>query len=133
GQVPRLDPRRIGRVRAGQGDAPAAARTQEAGVQGEAVAGQPVAAVVVEHRRDEVELDVGACVRRQRRADEAARLGDVAGPRAAAAAQVVVEGDAQFAGAVVGDPLGGAVQGADVEVVLQVGADPGGVVQHLDP
>src|SRR5690606_16385240 len=52
GQVPRLDPRRIGRVRAGQGDAPAAARTQEAGVQGEAVAGQPVAAVVVEHRRD---------------------------------------------------------------------------------
>src|SRR5690606_21988710 len=56
-----------------------------------------------------------------------------AGAGAAAAAQVVVEGDAQFAGAVVGDPLGGAVQGADVEVVLQVGADPGGVVQHLDP
>ena len=43
-----------------------------------AVALQPVAAVVIEHRRDEVQLDVGALVRREARAQEAAAFGDVA-------------------------------------------------------
>src|SRR3546814_6921902 len=79
-----------------------------------------MAAVVVEHRRYEVELDVGAVVRRQRRAHEAAGLGDVAGAGAAAAAQEVVEGGLQFAGAVVGHAPGRMPQRADVQVILQV-------------
>ena len=36
------------------------------------------------------------------------------------ATQEIVEGGFQFAGAVIGDALGGMLQGADIEVVLQV-------------
>jgi Zn-dependent protease with chaperone function len=54
---------RLGRgVGVGEVQAAAALRPQEAGVHGEAVAGQLVAAVVVELRRHEVELQVGALV-----------------------------------------------------------------------
>ena len=56
---------------------------------GEAVAVQPVATMVVEHRRDEMELNVGPFVRGQRRAHEAAGLGDIAGAGTAAAAAPV--------------------------------------------
>src|SRR5690606_41701737 len=55
--------------------------------------------------------------RSQGRAHEAAGLGDVAGAGAAAPAQEVVEGDLQFAGAVVAQARRAMVQGADVQVI----------------
>ena len=132
GQVVGLDPHRAARVGVAQQDAAAAARAQEAGVHGQAVAGQAVAAVVVEHGRDEVELHVRAVVGGQGRAYEAAGLGDVAGAGAAAATQEVVEGDLQLAGTVVAQARRAVAQGADDQVVLQVGAHPGQVGLHLD-
>src|SRR3546814_11590359 len=89
---------------------------QVAGVQGVAVAGQAVAAVVVDHRGDEMQLDVGAIVGGERRAQECAAFGDVAGARPPAAAQEVVEGQLQFAGTVVASAPCLVLQGAYVEV-----------------
>src|SRR3546814_1076979 len=68
-EVVGLDPRLVGGAVAGERDPAAAARAQVAGVQGVAVAGQAVAAVVVDHRGDEMQLDVGAIVGGERRAD----------------------------------------------------------------
>src|SRR3546814_17244274 len=78
-------------------------------------------------RADEMQLDVGAIVGGERRAQECAAFGDVAGARPPAAAQEVVEGQLQFAGTVVASAPCLVLQGAYVEVVLQVGADPGAV------
>ena len=67
--------RRVGRL---QAQPAAAARMQVAGVQGVAVAGQAMAAVVVELRGHEMELQVAASSSARRLAHEAAGLGDVA-------------------------------------------------------
>jgi hypothetical protein len=99
-------------------------RAQRAGVQGVAVAGQAVAAVVVEQGRDEVHLDVGPVVASRPRDQEAAGLGDVGGAFALVV-QEVAQADAQFAELVVGDRLRAAGQRADVEVILQVAPDLG--------
>src|SRR3546814_20635979 len=61
-EVVGLDPRLVGRAAAGERDPAAAARVQVEGVQGVAVAGQAVAAMVVDHRGDEMQLDVGTNV-----------------------------------------------------------------------
>jgi hypothetical protein len=99
----------------------------------EAVPGQAVAAVVVELRRHEVELQVRPFVPGQRAAQEAARLGDVrrSGPRAR---QQVAQGDAQLAepAEVVSIGTQAAKERADVEVVLQVRADARQVRHHRD-
>src|SRR3546814_20624897 len=69
-------PRLVGGAAAGERDPAAAARAQVAGVQGVAVAGQAVAAGVVDHRGDEMPLDVGAIVGGERRArSEERRVG----------------------------------------------------------
>ena len=90
---------------------------------GVTVTGQPVAAVVVEHRRDEMQLDVGPRIAGQRRAHEGAGFGNVAGAGAAMATQEIIERDAHLAQAVVADRLGAMLQRADVQVILQVAAD----------
>ena len=75
---------RIGRA---QAQAASTARVQVAGVHGVAVAGQAVAAVVVQQRGHEVELQVAAFVLGQLAAHEAAGLGHVGAARAVAMAQ----------------------------------------------
>jgi hypothetical protein len=89
-------------------------------------------AVVVEHRGDEVQLDVGTFVRRERRAQEAAAFGDVAGAGAGAVTQEIVVRDLEVADAIVGDRLRRVAQRADVQVILQVRADAGGIVDDRD-
>src|SRR3546814_1544771 len=79
-----------------------------------------------------MQLDVGAIVGGERRAQDCAAFGDVAGARPPAAAQEVVEGQLQLAGTVVAGAPGLVLQGAYVEVVLQVGADAGAVVHDRD-
>ncbi len=120
------------RIGTGQGDAATAAWMQEAGVQGIAVAGQAMPAVVVEHRRDEVQLDVGAFVGGHWRTDETTGLGEIAGARPATAAQEVVDGGPQLAGAVIAHARHGMAQRADVQVVLQVAADLWLVQPYVD-
>src|SRR3546814_14632739 len=83
---------------------------QVAGVQGVAVAGQAVAAVVVDHRGDEMQLDVGAIVGGERREQECAAFGDVAGARPPAAAQDVVACQLKFAG-----PVGAGAPGPELQ------------------
>ena len=48
------------------------------------------------------------------------------------ATQEIIEGGFQFAGAIVGDALGGMLQGADIQVVLQVPAHVGRIHGHID-
>jgi len=132
-EVVGLDPRLVAGMSAGQRDPAAAARMQVAGMHGVAVAGQAVAAVVVDHRRDEMQLDVGAIVFGQRRAQEGAAFGDVAGAGTASAAQEVVEGQPKLIGAVVAGAPGLVLQGAHVEMVLQVGAHAAARHHGVDP
>ena len=101
-------------------------------MQGVTVAFEAMTTVVVEHRRHEVHLDVGALVGRVARAHERTGLGDVAAAGAAAAAQVIIECDLQLADAVVADRLGAMLQRADVEVILQVLTDLRRVGHHVD-
>ena len=99
-------------------------RTQVAGVQGVTVAGQAVAAMVVEQGRDEMQLDVAALVRGERRAHEAAALRDVRRPWPVAPQQVL-ESNGHVIESVVTYRFRALLQGADVQMVLQVCADAG--------
>ena len=101
-------------------------------MQGVAVTGKAMATVVVDHRGDEVQLDVGALVGGKARAHEAAPLGDVAGAGSAMPAQEIVERGFQLARAVVAHRLARVLQRADVEMVLQVMADARRIGHDLD-
>ena len=106
---------------AGQGDAATLRGCRKQACRAVAIAVEAMTSVVVEQGRNEVKLDVGALVRRQFRSHEAAGLGDIAAvPGPLCPCMVVLLGDAQVAEAVVSDRLGGALQGADVEMVLQI-------------
>ena len=120
--------RRVGRV---QAQPAAAARMQVAGMQGIAVAGQAMAAVVVEQRGHEVELQVAAGVDGEAAAHETAGLGHVGAARSVAMAQPAQAGG-QFVEVVVAELARVAVERADVQVILQVGADVGHVGDHRD-
>jgi hypothetical protein len=119
---------RVGRV---QAQPAAAARMQVAGVHRVAVAGQAMAAVVVEQRGHEVELQVAAFVGGEAAAHEAAGLGHVGAARSVAMAQPAQAGG-QFVEVVVAGLARVGVERADVQVVLQVGADAGHVGDHRD-
>jgi hypothetical protein len=131
-EVVGLDPRVVGSTIACQCDAASTARAQITRMDGIAVAPEPMAAMVVEHRGNEMQLDVGAVVGRKPRSYERTGLGDVAGARASMAAQEIIEGDAQVAEPIVGHRLGRMSQRADVQVVLQVLADARKVGDDID-
>ena len=92
---------RIGRR---QPDRATALRPQHARVHGETIAGQAVAAVVVEQCGDKVELQIAARVLGVARAHETAAFGDVRRARAIALGQIL-EQHCQIVEAVVADGL----------------------------
>ena len=118
----------------GDRDAAAALRLVRPDVDLEAVPVEGGIAVVAHRRRQEVVLDVGP-LEPGTRADEGAGLEVVGGAEAAleedpaGADQALADGPQLR---VEGDRLGAAELEVDLDVILQVGADPRQVVHHLD-
>ena len=141
GEVVRVDQRRRARIGAAQGDVAAAGGAQRAGVQRVAVAPQGEgsaaqgARVAIEAGGGEMKLQVGQPLLRAA-PDEAARLGRVAGERAGAVRQVVVQAlELGRQGAhrqAERYRQAAAVHHQHVEVILQVAADAGQRVAQRD-
>ncbi len=126
-----MDRDRLRRVGRAQAQLAATVRMQIAGVQRVAIAGQAMVAVVVEQRGNKMKLQVAACVLGQPAAHEATGFGDIGTARPVAMPQPAQAGG-QFIEVVVSDLLCAAVQGADVQMILQVAADLGQVGDHRD-
>jgi hypothetical protein len=100
-----------------------AQRPQDAGMQGEAMTAQTIAAVIIKLRRHEVQLYVRTRIGGQMRAHERARLGDVADTRPGACEQIA-QGDGQLLQSVevVRDRTGALGESAEVEMILEIAA-----------
>ncbi len=123
-QVVGLNQWMCGGIGTAQPDTPAAVRMQYAGVQGVAVAWQASPAMVVEQRGNKVKLQVAARIGGVMRAHEATALGGIGGSNSLTGEPEPQTGQDDI-DVVVGYGLGGGVQGADVEVILQVLAHGG--------
>ena len=122
-QVRGKDARSIVRPVRVQREVSAALRPQRAGMHRIAVAAQPIASVVVELRRHEVELNVGALIGREAAAHEAARFGDVA-HAGTGSRHKTSHRDAQFLQRIeiVRDLLSAFAERAELEMVLRIAA-----------
>jgi len=98
---------------------------------GHAVTGQNISAVIIQEGRHEVHLDVGPVIGSMPADNEAACFCNI-GSAGAFFPKKVAQARGKFVELVVGDGFPAMEQRADIQVVLEVLTDAGQIVPHLD-